>query len=83
MSHKSNRLGFGKFKPADGNSFERKRNTREERKVKEELPKMVFSFKDFDIKQIPPGQSYGKWQEDKILAYMLQKFEHICALNIV
>jgi|SRR6218665_1269308 len=83
MSHKKNRLGADKFKPANDGSFERRRNTREERKVKEELPKMVFSFKDFDVKQIPPGQSYGKWQEDKILAYMLQKFEHICALNIV
>ena len=44
---------------------------------------MVFSFKDFDIKQIPPGQSYDTWQEDKLLAYMLIKFGHICALNIV
>ena len=83
MSHKNNRFGSNKFKSIDDSRFERSRNTREEKKVKEDLPKMVFSFKDFDIKQIPPGQSYDKWQEDKLLAYMLQKFGHICGLNIV
>jgi hypothetical protein len=83
MSHKNNRFGSTKFKSIDDSRFERNRNTREEKKVKEDLPKLVFSFKDFDIKQIPPGQSYDNWQKDKLLAYMLQKFGHICALNIV
>jgi hypothetical protein len=83
MSHKNNRFGSDKFKVTDNSRFERSRNTREEKKVKEDLPKMVFSFKDFDIKQIPPGQSYDNWQEDKLLAYMLQKFGHICGLNII
>jgi hypothetical protein len=83
MSHKNNRFGSNKFKSTEDSRFERRHNTREEKKVKEDLPKMVFSFKDFDIKQIPPGQSYDNWQEDKLLAYMLQKFGHICGLNIV
>jgi len=83
MSHKNNRFGSNKFKSTDDSRFVRSRNTREEKKVKEDLPKMVFSFKDFDIKQIPPGQSFDKWQEEKLLAYMLQKFGHICGLNIV
>lgn len=83
MSHKNNRFGSNKSKSTEESRFERTRNTREEKKVKEDLPKMVFSFKDFDIKQIPPGQTYDKWQEDKLLAYMLQKFGHICGLNIV
>jgi hypothetical protein len=83
MSHKNNRFGSNKFKSTDDSRFERSRDTREEKKVKEDLPKMVFSFKDFDINQIPPGQSYDKWQEDKLLACMLQKFGHICGLNIV
>ncbi len=83
MSHKNNRFGSNKFKSIDDSRFERSRNTREEKKVKEDLPKLVFSFKDFDINQIPPGQSYDNWQKDKLLAYMLQKFGYICALNIV
>lgn len=83
MSHKDNRFGSSKFKNTVESRFERSRNTREERKVKEDLPKIVFSFKDFDIKQIPPGQSYENWQDDKLLAYMLQKFGHVCGLNIV
>lgn len=83
MSHSNNRFGSNKFKPAENSRFERSRNVREEKKIKEDLPKIVFSFKDFDIKQVPPGQSYENWQEDKLLAYMLQKFGHICCLNIV
>ena len=83
MSHKNNRFCSSKLKFTDESRFERSRNTREEKKVKEDLPKMVFSFKDFDIKQIPTGQSYDYWQEDKLLAYMLQNFGHICELNIV
>ena len=83
MSHKINRFGLNKFKSIDESRFERSRNTREEKKVKEDLPRLAFSFKDFDIKQIPPGQSYDTWQEDKLLAYLLIKFGHICALNIV
>ena len=81
MSNKNKRFGSNKFNPNE--ILERSRNTKEERKVNEDLPKMVFSFKDFDIKQIPPGQSFDEWQEDKLLSYMIQKFGHICNLNIV
>lgn len=59
----------------------RRENNREERKVPEELPKMQFSFKDFDRNQTPPGQTYEEWQTDELLAYMLEKFGHICELN--
>ncbi len=83
MSNKHKTFGHDKFKARTGDESERKTNTREERKVKEELPKILFSFKDFDNKQIPPGQSYDNWQEEKLLAYMLQKFGYICCLNIV
>jgi hypothetical protein len=64
-----------------GGKLGRRENNREERKVKEELPKILFSFKDFDKNQIPPGQSYEDWQEEQLLAYMLEKFGHICELN--
>ena len=81
MSNKTKRFGSNKFNPNE--VAERSRNTREEKKVKEDLPKMVFSFKDFDVRQIPPGQSFDEWQEDKLLSYMVQKFGHICNLNII
>ena len=43
---------------------------------------MLFSFKDFQYNaQIPPGQSYTKWQTDELLAYMLEKFGYICNVN--
>ena len=57
------------FSAVNEESLERRRNTREERKVKEELAKIIFSFKDFDVRQIPLGQSYIKWQEENLLAY--------------
>lgn len=72
-----------RFAARDEKSFERKRNTREERQVKEDLPKIVFSFKDFDTGQIPPGQSYDEWQEEKRLAYALEKFGEIGKCNRV
>jgi len=81
MSNKYKRFGSNKFNPNE--ISERSRNIREERKVKEDLPKMVFSYKDFDINQIPPGQSFDEWQQDKLLSYMIQKFGHICNLNII
>jgi hypothetical protein len=81
MSNKNKRFGSNKFNPNE--ILERSRNTREERKVKEDLPKMVFSFKDFDIRQIPPGQSFDEWQEEGLLSNMVQKFRHICGLNII
>lgn len=60
----------------------RKAKSREERKVKEELPLMIFSFKDFQYNnQIPPGQTYEEWQEKELLAYMLTKFGYICNMN--
>ncbi|GHT39644.1 hypothetical protein FACS189437_03590 [Bacteroidia bacterium] len=72
-----------KFSSINDQSLERLRNTRNERKVKEDLPKIIFSFKDFDIRQIPPGQQYTQWQEEMLLAYMLEKFGMLCNLNIV
>lgn len=56
-------------------------NIREERKTNEEYPKMLFSFKDFDRNQAPPGQTYEEWQDAELLAYMLEKFGYICELN--
>lgn len=72
-----------KFAVKTEKDFERRRNNREEKRVKEDLPNMLFSFKDFDNSQIPPGQSYGNWEEHELLAYMLEKFGEICNCNVV
>lgn len=71
-----------KFK-ARGKSESRKENVKEERKVESDLPKVVFSFKDFDTTQIPPGQTYEEWQSKGILAYLLEKLGYISQLNMV
>jgi hypothetical protein len=60
-------------------SFERKVNNRTEKEVADEKPLMLFSFKDFQYNSV--GQTYENWQEEKLLAYMLEKFGHICSVN--
>lgn len=66
-------------------SFEgRKENIRSERKVKEDtLPKLSLNFKDFDLNQCPPGQTFKQWQDEKRLADLMQKFVDVCAYNRV
>lgn len=53
-------------------------NIREEREAEGgSAPKVVFSFKDFDNVQIPPGQSFEQWQKDGLLAYFLEQMKSI------
>jgi hypothetical protein len=62
--------------------LDRKANTRTEKHVIDERPLMLFSFKDFQYNtQSPPGQTYKTWQENELLAYMLEKFGYICNVN--
>ncbi len=62
----------------------RKENVREERRVEGDYPKkVVFSLKDFDRNQIPPGQSYEDWEKTGVLSYLFEKLEHICQKNMV
>lgn len=86
MNKKKNRKRNRNFSPQDA-SIKRKANTKNERQStskKEELPLMLFSFKDFQYNsQTPPGQTYEDWQEKELLAYMLDKFGHICNENRV
>jgi len=71
-----------RFDSRTTHKIERKAKIREERRVKEELPLMFFSFKDFQFnQQTPPGQTYGEWQKQELLAYMLDKFGYICNVN--
>lgn len=54
-------------------------NVRTERKVKDDLPKLSFNFKDFDFNQCPPGQTLEIWQENKMLDKLVKKFIDVCA----
>lgn len=54
---------------------------REERKVKEDLPKLCFNFKDFDFNQCPPGQTLAQWEKDGMLSELMNKFISICSYN--
>lgn len=56
---------------------------RDERMVKDELPKLSFNFKDFDFNQCPPGQTLNEWEKGKLLSKLMQKFIDISAYNRV
>ena len=66
------RFGSNKFNAKNGID-ERAQNTREEKKVKGERPKLLFSFKDFDKNQCPPGQSFTDWQKNGLLDDLMEK----------
>lgn len=61
----------------------RKENIREERQVEGGSPKVVFSLKDFDKNQIPPGQSYEEWAGNGLLSYLLEKLEYISQKSMI
>lgn len=61
----------------------RKENIRDERHVEGVLPKVVFSLKDIDKNQIPPGQSYEEWSNSGLLSYLMEKLEHISQKTMV
>ena len=69
-----------RFASRDENSFQRKQNVKEERRVKEELPKILFSFKDFDSTQ---GQSFSDWEKEELLSVMLEKLKNLSELNML
>lgn len=79
MASKFGEQRFAAKKKAD----KRKENIREERTVEGDLPKVVFSFKDFDKSQIPPGQTYEEWEKKGYLSYLLEKLSHISELNMI
>lgn len=70
---------FKSTSPSDS----RKANVRNERSVKEDIPKISFNFKDFDQKQCPPGQTFEQWEEEQGLSKMMRKFMDVCQYNII
>lgn len=70
------RFGKNKFNARTGID-ERSQNTRTERAVKFEIPLLVFSFKDFDSNQCPPGQKFTEWEKEGLLSDLFQKLVDI------
>lgn len=62
-------------------SDSRKAGVRDERAVKDDLPKISLNFKDFDFNQCPPGQTLEEWEKEKMLSELMKKFIDICAYN--
>ena len=62
-------------------SESRTANVRDERKVKDEQPKLSFNFKDFDFNQCPPGQTLEKWQEEEMLDKLVRRFVEVCSFT--
>lgn len=60
---------------------ERKQNTRTEHKVADEKPLIVFSFKDFDDSQCPPGQTFKQWEQDGLLSDLFTKLVDLSSKN--
>jgi len=72
-------MGKGnKFKSRSKGSLNRKSKTLETRNKKRE-PFIVLSFKDFDINQ---GQDFEEWEEEKLLALMINKLKAICQITM-
>lgn len=72
VKNNNSRFGENKLK-ASKSPNERKQGTRIEKTVKEETPLILFSFKDFDNNQCPPGQTFKEWEKEGILADFLTK----------
>ena len=79
MASKFKEQRFATKKKAD----KRIENSRNEKAVEGDLPKVVFSLKDFDRSQIPPGQTFEDWEKFGHLSYLMQKLEYISQKNIV
>lgn len=78
----SSRFGNNKFKARLGLE-ERPQNTRTEKKVKGEIPLLVFSFKDFDSNQCPPGQTFQELEKSELLAPLMTKLVALSNKNRV
>lgn len=67
-----------KFDPRKASSFKRTLKELEE-KPRTKEPYVVLSLKDFDRTQ---GQSFGEWQEDKLLSLALDRLSQVCSLTM-
>ena len=63
------------------NLSDRKQGTRTERVEDNFLPLVAFSFKDFDIVQCPPGQTFKEWEKCGLLSDMFTKMVDLSCKN--
>jgi hypothetical protein len=43
----------------------------------------LFSFKDFDVNQCPPGQTFKEWEEKGLLSDLMTKLVELSVMNRV
>lgn len=78
----SSKFGKNKFRSQAGIAA-RLQNTRNEKTVAGEIPLLVFSFKDFDIVQCPPGQTFEEWEQEGLLSSLMTKLVELSQKNRV
>lgn len=59
----------------------RKQGTREERAVAGGKELLLFSFKDWDQNQCPPGQTFKEWEKAGLLSALTEKLVHLSQKN--
>ncbi len=82
MVRNKSHFGAAKFKDSKSPN-ERKIGIRQENKVSEEIPLILFSFKDFDSQQCPPGQTFKQWENLGLLSNLMTKFVDLNNMNRV
>ncbi len=66
------RFGKSKFS-VKGAPDKRTEKTREEKRVDGERYPLLFSFKDWDQNQCPPGQTWAEWEKEGLLTSLMDK----------
>mgnify|MGYP000884453818 CR=1 FL=1 len=74
-------MGSDRFKNRKGPA-QRREGIRTERPVREEAPKLLLSFKDFDSTQVPPGQTFKDWEECGLLSALMETMVAVGEWNI-
>lgn len=62
---------------------QRVQDARNEKKVKDLPSLLLFSFKDYDSAQCPPGQNFEDWEKDKLLSSLMVKLVDLSQKNII
>lgn len=61
----------------------RAKNTRPEQEPANSTRTVVFSFRDFDKSQIPPGQSFEEWEKEGLLSKLCNTLYEISSLTML
>ncbi|MCU0445780.1 MAG: hypothetical protein MUE85_12775 [Microscillaceae bacterium] len=71
------------FNPKNKADSEKDRNNKVGKKESKStvIPFLSFSFQYFDKNQIPPGQSFKKWEQDGLLSSFIEKIFQLSSEN--